>query len=187
MSIIGIPAKQSNIHRHGYTLVELILVVLIIGLAAGMAVPNFIRSYKGAKLRTSARSIVMAHRFARSVAVLHQKSVAVYYYTEQNRIEVVSLKPAGVDEESVPSAEGEPVTDYAVELELTRKLEDGVKIRAVEMEVEDQHDREAYWANYYPNGMCDAYRVNLLDEQNRDLWIEVDPLSGKAVMEGLDD
>ena len=171
--------------RDGFTLIELILVVLIVGLTAAFAIPNFVRSYQGAKLRTSARSVVMAHRFARSVAVLQQKNVAIYFYTEKNKIEVVSLAPEGgpQDISGLPGGEAE---SFQVTIELERILEDGVRILEFEIDKDGQMEKEAYWANYYPNGMSDKYAVRLADNLDKTLFIEVDALSGKAVVEGLD-
>jgi len=174
-------AKEKN----GFTLVELILVVLIVGLTAAFAVPNFVRSYQGAKLRTSARSVVMAHRFARSVAVLQQKSVAIYFYSEKNKIEVVSLAPEGGPRE-VSGISGGEAESYQVTIELERMLEDGVRILEFEIDKDGQMEKEAYWANYYPNGMSDKYAIRLADNQDKTLFIEVDALSGKAVVEELD-
>jgi len=172
--------------RNGFTLIELILVVLIVGLTAAFAVPSFVRSYQGAKLRTSARSVVMAHRYARSVAVLQQKYVAVYFYSEKNKIEVVSLSPESGSSQDFDAMADRSQETLRVTVELERDLEDGVSILEFEIDKDGQMEKEAYWANYYPNGMSDAYGIRLRDGQDKTLFIKVDSLSGKAVVEGLD-
>ena len=77
--------------QHGFTLIEILLVVAIFALIAGIAVPMFFSSFAGAKLRTSARSVVMAHRYARNLAVLRQRPVAVLVSAASNTLEVVLL------------------------------------------------------------------------------------------------
>lgn len=174
-----------NAHRRGFSLIEIILVVFIIGLVSAFSIPSFVRSFQGAKLRTSARSVVMAHRFARSVAVLQQKPVAVYFYTEQQKIEVVSLSPEGRSGASDIPAEQE-VESYDVKVELEKYLEAGVRILEFEFDQDGQSDREAHWVNYFPSGMSDAYAIRLMDEQDKTAMIRVNPLSGKATVEDLD-
>jgi prepilin-type N-terminal cleavage/methylation domain-containing protein len=177
--------RGSSRARSGFTLIEIILVVLIIGLTTAFAIPSFVRSYQGAKLRTSARSVVMAHRYARSVAVLQQKRVQIYFYLDQGKIEVVSLAP---DE---PASQPSPFPDeeaesLAVREELRKSLEDGVRILEFELEKEGQENQDSSWVNYHPNGMSDEYAIRLIDGQDKTLMIRIDPLSGKAKVGDLD-
>lgn len=165
----------------GYTLIEILLVVVIIMVTAGISVPKFAESMKGAKLRTSARSVITAHRYARSTAVLHQKFMAIYFYTEQGKMEVVSLTPAGSGAGEATFGEGpgeEPV--YQVTIDRERSLAEGVRFEDVEMEVPGQQEREAFWVNYFPSGTCDAYTLRLEDDSGRAMMVEIDPISGQV-------
>lgn len=189
-------------HPPGFTLIELLLVVIIMMLAAAMAVPSFIRSYRGAKLRTSARAVVMSHRFARSTAVLKQVQVAVLYDVQKNTIEVVSVADASaarnhdqVYEERARQAEAAAKADPndgtqpaatpagGVMQELVRPIAEGVKIASFESDKVEQEKDGIYWVNYYRNGMCDPYSLRLSDEYKKSATITVDPLSGKAKVE----
>ena len=187
-------------HRSGFTLIELLLVVVITLLAAAMAVPSFVRSYRGAKLRTSARSIVMGHRYARGMAVLRQTRVAALFDLAKNEVEIVSVTVtaqavgdrdhfldrradrtgvAAVDDKAQPEA----AAPANVVSELVRPMAEGVKITHFESEKVEQEKDGIYWVNYYPNGMCDPYSVEVEDEYGKSATIEVDPLSGKAKVE----
>jgi hypothetical protein len=72
----------------------------------------------------------------------------------------------------VPAAEAPPVQSL-----LVRKLEEGVAIRSFKggREIDDIH-----YVSYYPNGMCEAYEIEIGDDENRTARIEVDPVTGKA-------
>jgi prepilin-type N-terminal cleavage/methylation domain-containing protein len=187
--------------RHAFTLIELLMVIVIMMLAAAMAVPSFIRSYRGAKLRASARAVVMSHRYARGMAVLKQVHVAALFDAKKNTIEIVSVtdesavrhhdkvfeerdKQAAEEAGATPGEEIKPAVQASgVVQELVRPLADGVKIARFESEKVEQEKDGIYWVNYYRNGMCDPYSIELRDEHNRSATLTVDPLSGKAKVE----
>jgi type II secretion system protein H len=185
----------------GFTLIELLLVIVIMMLAAAMAVPSFIRSYRGAKLRTSARSVVMSHRYARGMAVLKQVEVAVLYDAKKNTIEIVSVTDpkAARNHGNVSEARAQQAEDAAkaagdgtpppaqtaggVLSELVRPLAEGVHISHFESSKVEQEKDGIYWVNYYRNGMCDPYSIEIEDEYHKSATVTVDPLSGKAKVE----
>lgn len=188
----------------GFTLIELIMVVAIILLVSTLAVPSFLRSYRGARLRTSARTIVMSHRFARSTAVLRQLSVALLFDAGRSEVEMVTVGAGAYEEDrdkfmdlrtertgvaavdAAPGGATAPAEEGArpgVESEMIRPLADRVKIRSFNSSRQDQERDDVYWVNYHPNGMCDAFTVELEDEDGRACTIQVDPLSGRAKVE----
>ena len=42
---------------------------------------------------------------------------------------------------------------------------------------------ELYYVNYYPNGMCEAYEIEIGDDENHVARIKVDAVTGKAKVE----
>ena len=58
--------------KRAFTLIEVLLVVAIIGVVTAVSTPYFVRSIRGNRLRVAARTVVMAGRYARSMAVLRQ-------------------------------------------------------------------------------------------------------------------
>lgn len=58
-----------------------------------------------------------------------------------------------------------------------RKLEDGVKILSFRG---GQEFDELHYVNYYPNGRCEGYEIEIGDGENRISRIKVDAVTGKA-------
>ena len=74
------------------------LVVFIVLLLASLVMPAFVRSLRGAELRSAVRSAVMIHRHARNLAILRQRHVAIRVDQEQNLFDVVVLPPQAGDD-----------------------------------------------------------------------------------------
>jgi len=187
--------------------VELLLVVTIFVLISGLAVPMFVKSFAGAKLRTSVRSVAMAHRYARNMAVLRQRPVAVVVNKEKNSLEVVFLtgrESEGLSElaaaieddneddipdsmsatpidpgEALTNADGQVVEDKAV-TDMLRVLEHGVVIDAFETQRPASDDPNVPPAVlYYPSGLCDGFTMRLADDHGHMAELTADQLTGQ--------
>ena len=63
----------------GVTLVELLVLAVIIGVVASMAVPRFQRAYERLQFRTANRDIVSTVRLARSMSISDKLQYGVYF------------------------------------------------------------------------------------------------------------
>ena len=173
-------------HRTGFTLIEILLVVVIIMIATAVAIPSFTRSFRGAKLRTAGRELVMASRYARSVAVLQQVQTSVLFDSELGTCEIVSISTGDesskfLNDTSGEEAEQAPATVKSL---LKKTFPDGVQITSVQSTDENavQEIEGIFYVSYYPNGQCDAYEVVLTDDRGQSLRMDVDALSGKSTV-----
>lgn len=184
---------RDNDRRAAFTLIEIMLVVVIIGISAAAALPVFVRSFRGAQLRTSMRTLVMLHKYARSTAVLKQEHHALLFDTATHKITLITAQERGSElrggfiDQEIPDAAppenmeedgGEDAVDIAKRTE--RYLEDGVRIERFVSGRSDQEVDGIYWINYFPNGMCDEYTVMVEDSRDKRAEMEVDSISGKV-------
>lgn len=173
--------------RTGFTLLELLLVVVITLLASALAVPSFVRSIQTANLRTASRMVVTAGKYARSMAVLQQKQMTIFFNSHTGEISIVALdRTAGATHDAFLERRPNPVAggeseSYATDVRLVRKLPDGVTISEFSSPTPDNELDGVYWVNYYPSGVSDKYALRLQDDRrNRSVRVEIDHLSGSA-------
>jgi Tfp pilus assembly protein PilE len=177
-------------------MIEILVVVVITLLISSVALPSFMRSMQGQRLRTSARSVVTAHKYARNMAVLRQTPMAVLFDRLNHEIDVIALasreSESGRDLFLSARREGAKVQTRADEeaVDESEKLAPGIdttESKTLEPDVKfsdfhsegDVSERDGvYWVNYYPSGMSDGFELTLTDERHREARIKADSISG---------
>lgn len=71
-------SKAARNHR-GFTMIELMIVVVMIGILSAMAVPTFVRTIPRLKARAEARNMLNFIRTARSRAIAENTPYGVYF------------------------------------------------------------------------------------------------------------
>ena len=76
--------KQDQVHQQGYTLLELIVVVLIIGILSGIAIPKFFDWLHEYRLQAAANTLVNHLRAARLLAIFTGKEHQLQITNSEN-------------------------------------------------------------------------------------------------------
>ena len=98
----------------GFTLIELLLVLVIMGIIAAVTVPSVARSMRGNRLRSAARTVVMAGRYARSMAVLHQHEMKVSFDLARGIVWITPYDPPHpLDDDDTDATNGDDPVDEA--------------------------------------------------------------------------
>lgn len=139
------------------------LVVVIILIAAGIAVPKFKGTFKSTQMTDATRSTVRMARYARSLAILKQEPCTLIFAT--NRLNLV----CGTN---------------TVSPEVSRKLPSDIEISSFENLTDDTNPSAdgGRSVRFYSAGMNDGFKVTLSAGGDRRSTVRCDPITGKIVV-----
>lgn len=155
----------------------MLLVAAIVLMTTLVAAPSLMRSFRGARLRASVRTLVTAHRQARALAALRQEQHALIVDTVNGRVELVAVRKPGA-EPGGPADDGGP-GGVQIETEWIRWMSDRIRIAAFHVDSPGQEQEGIRWVRYYPGGVSDRFEATLADEQDRTAVVKTDPVTGR--------
>jgi prepilin-type N-terminal cleavage/methylation domain-containing protein len=152
---------------HGFTLIEILLVVVIILIATGVSVPLFRGTFQSTQMNDAVRSTIRMARYARSLSILKQDECTLRF-----KDGLLTLSCGGTN---------------AAEPETSRRLPGDIKISEFEnlAEARKLPDEERF-VRYYPTGMNDGFSVTFRDEKDRRVTVSCNPISGKTTVKGME-
>lgn len=141
--------------RAGYSLLELLLVLAIAGLAAAVVVPSLPGALESARLRGGAGEVRATLTLARTLAVSDARGRTVAFDLGRGEY--------GIDGEA-----------------RKRLLPDGIRLAVVRVG-DAAADRGVARVRFYPDGSADAAEVAIASGGGRRVQVTVDPLTGIAL------
>lgn len=140
--------------RRGFTLFELLVVLILLGAAAAVVIPSFTGGFGGIQLETAARDLVTRMKQARVEAVSKQRVRRVFLLPRQDPSEPFTYVLTDEYEQ--------PIKQYM--------LPNGISY--------SEEIFEPFSFSFYPNGMSSGGGLGLKNEAGRILYIEVSPITG---------
>ena len=145
-----------------FTLMELLLVVVIIGITLGVAMPSLVESIRWHRLRSASRTLVTVARYARSMAILKQSDLSVSFNLDTGQVDLIAANT------SLPR--------------FTRIL-DGVALEYVAPEGMSPITEGECSIPYRRNGTCRPFAVKIRDLNGNYILVKVDALSSVKTRE----
>lgn len=170
-------------HR-GFTLLEILLVLLVMSICAAAFVPVALNTVDSARARSGLRQTVALNRFARSQAIVQQKKIKISYHPDGKIIRVSARshsKDALQKQSGTPSVlkvyGRAPLKQDAGEWKALREIQ-----LPKNLEIEDttdlQNEEDASFIIFNENGSTDSHTITLKDADGSTYQVRVEGISG---------
>ena len=181
-------AGQRRDYLSAFTLIELMVVIVLIGIMTAMILPEMKGTYEDALLRSTSRELVSVCSLASSHAVsvnqahrlrLDQKTG---HYSIEKRASDRGAEGRSVSAREVPGGEGE--LDTRITIEIYKSGDDATD--AAEQEsapVSGSHaqsGRQDDGITFYPDGTADASEIVLRDRDGFRLALRINPVTARV-------
>lgn len=168
------------IAQRAFTLIEMVVVVVVIGIISAMIIPEMKGSFDDALLRSTGRELMNAFSLASNHAVSFNRPCRVQLDAQTGRYLVERQVRDGEREDFVPlkdisGAEGRLDPRIAVEVRQPGEdsSEDNPDDRAAAQSSPDA-------VSFYPDGTADAAEIHLRDRAGFQLVLQLNPVTARV-------
>lgn len=162
--------------RTGFSLLELIVVMAILGIITGMVVPIFATAFAGIQLRNARSNFLSVLYHTQERAVAESREFRMFLDTKENAFWVEYVAEMEDDEKIF-----EPVTE---DFGLKQVLPPYLKFERIRAPKDRKHN--AHYIGCYPNGACDRATIILQDIRSRESRFEIKTLGTLGQVEVKD-
>ncbi|MBI5395501.1 MAG: prepilin-type N-terminal cleavage/methylation domain-containing protein [Verrucomicrobia bacterium] len=187
--------QQAHGRRGGFTLIEVMAVIVIIILVAGLTTPTFIRTYRSETLRSEARLLMATVQQARYQAVVRQHPMVLNlnfaeqaYWVEASQETVTNL----IDQVFAMSTNSLAVaSNWVAEIEdlstnetvtalpgwTRHEMASGVKLERLETFEGESQSGDVAQVTCYPSGASQGGVIMLVGGNDEAVGVQIDPLT----------
>jgi prepilin-type N-terminal cleavage/methylation domain-containing protein len=163
-----------KVKPNGFTLIELIVVLVIVGLLSGLVMPRVFGTLTHVELRSAARNTVSLLHQARDLAYYKKKYIKASFNLDTGHITISTWQSKTAEEKGSfadPEMDWVGMKDFflADSVKLTKCAQKG---RTVTQGLFD--------IIFYPAGNTDGGRITLMNKKGRTFIIKVNVITGNA-------
>jgi prepilin-type N-terminal cleavage/methylation domain-containing protein len=171
--------------KRGFSLIEIIVVLLIVSFATALVMPSFFKSISGLEQRTSINKLATMLRYARSKAVTTKQAYQVHLDLNTYSYWLAPLETRNAETEedanskNNSSKEREKVTEVEVP-SATSTLDGALKMEKVVLGPKKEITSGKTAIIFYPRGDSSGGEIVLKDTFNTLHTVVVDPFTGRV-------
>jgi type II secretion system protein H len=170
----SVPAARRR-SRSGFTLIEIMIVVALIGLISATAIPSIYQLAKKTGLRRAISDLRDVCDNARREAILTGKEVTVMFYPIDRKFGF-STSPAPAADHS--TGESKPAVGLIPGTESTGIIPEDIGLEMLDVNQSEYKDSEWTRVRFYPNGTCDEMTIVYRTEDNEYRKLTLEPTTG---------
>jgi len=153
------------VHLKGFTLIEVLVVLVLLAALTAVAAPSIARGFGAIELQTTARQVAATLRLARTRAVREQQVFLVGFDLEKNRIELMRED---------------------LSFRRTFELPESIAIHRVTRKGEAPLDDVRFTCLFVPNGLSESFEVWLRNKRGKELKVVQDSLRKSPRIEDVE-
>jgi type II secretion system protein H len=165
-------AANNNTVRRGFSLIELMVVLLLIAVLSAMIIPAMHGTYEDALLRSTARRLVDIFNLANSRAVTLNQVFYVRLNTKEGKYLIEPQRRASATANQFAPFEG--VFDQRVSVELRRPEASAPDTGSTGNEGDPAR------ITFYPDGTADQRELLLRDRHGFQLALRINPITARV-------
>jgi general secretion pathway protein H len=163
----------------GFTLFELLVVILIISLIAALVMPQMAASLPGVRLKSTTRAVAASLRYARSRAVYESTPyIAIFDSTQK----FLAVEPIETPLDAAQSGGIRKIL-HTSKLEKVYEFPDGIEFGVLNST--DDEDPDVFPILFFPGGDSTGGKIVLQNLRRRQYTITVDTITGTVEIDRL--